>query len=101
MKSLVLTTLLAATRYIKIIKPFYDIKWKYALAFYVLEMSWILGSAIRENVMVRYSDFSRSAVCTMYIWDIYIVLAERDRILNVENKIFKYDNSLLDKFQSH
>ena len=62
MKSLVLTTLLAATRYIKIIKPFYEIKWKYALMFYVLEMSWILGSAIRESVMVSSSAYV-CAVC--------------------------------------
>lgn len=53
MDSLVITTLLAVTRYIKIIKPFFNIKWRYAFLYYVLEMSWILGSAIWENTTVR------------------------------------------------
>ena len=53
MDSMIVTTLLAATRYFKIIRPFHKIKKRYVVLYQVLLMTWIFGATVYENFQVR------------------------------------------------
>ena len=49
MDSMIVTTLLAVTRYISIMRPFYTIRRYYVFLYHFLEISWIFAACLYEN----------------------------------------------------
>ena len=64
MDSMIVTTLLAATRYFKIIRPFHKIKKRYVVLYHVLLMTWIFGATVYENFQVGIYGFINHEVRT-------------------------------------